>query len=452
MCGLLFIRNREGKACKAIQRRFRQQKERGVNGFGYLTVKNGMIEHVARSTNENGIMDALKKETSNTILFHHRTPTSTENYEEVTHPFFISDERFKHDYYIIHNGVISNWEVLYEKYKKDGYRFLTEMKEYSSVAFPNIENSLYEFDEEIKINDSETLAINLAQYFEGMTDTIEARGTIAFIAVKATKDGKVLELIYGHNGGNPLTLEKDKTVFALRSKGGKDLPVDIMYFMDWNTGDTVEKEVKIGEFYGRRTGFNTDKRSPVNVPSREIETEVMNMWEDMKGNVRHLHPDHPALPPKQLAAPLTDGMREMTDAYERSVHRDDDREYGDPQYAHDADSDFDGPSDEIEYGDITEIIAETEVERVLFEGVGESDQVKELRKDLRKTLYELRGASIERDEARGMCLLAAKAYKEGKHPITELEAAKSILQTANKQFDELRKEVLNITSELSAWQ
>ena len=436
MCGILFLTSKEARANKAVAKRYRQQRARGTNGYGYLTIKDGKIENVARNTTENGIMHTLKHETAPAILFHHRTPTSTPNYAEVTHPFYINDDRFAHDYYIIHNGVISNWEAMYEEYKKEGYKFVTEMCEASSVRFPNIDNTCYEFDPEIRINDSEALAINLARYFEGMTETIMARGTIAFIAVQTDKAGNVERIMWGHNDGNPLKIEQDKTLFCLRSEGnGTNVPVDIIYTKDWHTGEVTEQPVKIGDYYARKTGFDHTR----DVPAR-------SMWDEAeeKTTERHLHPTHPMLPMGQ-------SIKEMGQAMARTKAREDDMtgEYAggpsEPGYNSAYWSDFDPENSAPSYYD--DMIQDNEVDRMLGENMGESEQAQELRKDLRKALYEAGAAAQELSDARELLRAAIRDTL----PITELESARAMVQTANEQLNVAKREINNITAELSAY-
>lgn len=449
MCGILFCTSTEARTCRAVHKRYKKQRARGTNGFGYVTIKDGQIEHVQRSTTENEILEPLRHETAPSIMFHHRTPTSTPNYWEATHPFFISDPRFKSDYYIIHNGVISNWEALYEKYKSDGYQFKTEMRESSSVRFPNIDDSRYEFDEEIKINDSEALAIDLAKYFEGLSIEIESRGSIAFIAVKTTKDGKVEQLIYGHNGGNPMIKEQDKTLFCLKSEGhGDKVPVDVIHYMNWQTKEVTTEDKDIGSYYGRTTGFQGTK----DVPPRSTtpwQKQADGTYKPPEDHVRHLHPTHPILP-GQMQGSLKEvgaAMARTKMLEEARVAKDDERiadfEDRDHNVARPTEH-YLGNHDEPDY---QAAVTEAEVDRLLGEIENEPEEVQELRKDLRRALYNADAAQHEVDDAKA-CL---RAVINVSGSIEDSEAAASLLSAAEAELASCRREINNVTAELSAW-
>lgn len=454
MCGILFCTSTEAKTCKAIHRRYKKQRSRGINGFGYLTIKGDRVEHLERATTEDMILSKLKNETAPSILFHHRTPTSTPNYVEATHPFFISDPRFNSDYYIIHNGVISNWEALFEKYKKDNYIFRTEMREASSVRFPHIEDSRYEFDEEIKINDSEALAIDLAKYFENLSDTIESRGSIAFIAIKATKDGKIQQLIYGHNDGNPLKIEKDNTLMCLKSDGhGENVPVDIIHYMDWDTKNIVLEPKQIGDYYGRKTmGYNT----PTNVPPRSSSNPSLwtkkadGTW-GAPDHVRHLHPTHPLLPGslKEMGAAMarTKSLEDANAVAEHSEGKDDERA-SDFEQSQDARVEYeDSALENYDHTDYDEMSTEAGINILLGEMNNDSPEATFLRKDLRRAAYNAGGAQREVEDARD-CL---KAVIASSGSIEDMEAARGLLQAAETSLSEYRREINNISAELSAW-
>lgn len=306
MCGILFARSLNGsKVQKAIKRRFQQQKTRGTQGFGYVTIDMGLVQGVERSAHEGGIMEALRHENAPAILFHHRTPTSVSNYKETTHPFFISDDRFKYDYYVVHNGSVQNWQTIYEKYKTQGFVFRTEVHKNQTISFPNQGNKVTQLENKIEINDSETLAYDLAHYFEGMSTKLESRGAIAFVALQVDKkSGQIYQLIWGRNEGNPLRVEKDKTLFCLRSegKGTEEVPVDTFHYMDYVTGEITTEKDNVGEFYGRRgAGYNvpTDSRGSTTDRDDDYVKKDVKQIAQHSGRSTHervLEPSHPMLP------------------------------------------------------------------------------------------------------------------------------------------------------------
>src|ERR1700684_2229755 len=98
MCGIIAVITKNGKrASKPVIKRYRKQSYRGKSGFGYVSItKEGYIDEHIRSRTEDNILEALAYDNNPTIIFHHRAPTSTENYAETAHPFLISDPRLKY--------------------------------------------------------------------------------------------------------------------------------------------------------------------------------------------------------------------------------------------------------------------------------------------------------------------------------------------------------------------
>ena len=147
MCGIIYANNLKGQPARdMIITQYEAQKSRGTNGFGYIaTSKPATVSH---STTEAGILKSLKKEKSNEILFHHRTPTSTENVLKSCHPFKIKGKSGK-TYYIAHNGVIHNDDDLKETHNASGLNYSSE-------------------EASGKFNDSEALAHDIMLYLEGL--------------------------------------------------------------------------------------------------------------------------------------------------------------------------------------------------------------------------------------------------------------------------------------------
>ncbi len=251
MCGILYCeRHDKLPVAKLLKKRFENQKARGLSGFGYIPIENGKVNRIERATTENEIMELLKKETSNAILFHHRKPTSTPNYVETTHPICVENDSLKHNYYVIHNGVLSNEDVLKGEHEKEGFEYTTEYKNIEMIKFFKRE---YFKTEKVEFNDSEAFAIELALYMENKKKFITARGTISFIAVQTDKKQNVVKILYGHNDGNPLVEERIGNKgghFVLKSAGeGVQKPANIIYIRDFKTGDVVEEHVDIGYYY-----------------------------------------------------------------------------------------------------------------------------------------------------------------------------------------------------------
>lgn len=263
MCGLIATFSKKGKkVCKSVMKKYKAQESRGTNGFGYVAVYKNKI-NVGRSTDEKGIRDQIMKETSGMIMFHHRKPTSTPNVIEATHPIFVSNEELDHDYFVVHNGVLSNETELKKVHEGLGYVYNTIIETETMTHYVSKHTGNKYFNSIAKVekfNDSESLAIEVARMLDGMTRKIDAIGTIAFIAYKVSKeDGSIVSMHYGHNSGNPLTLIDNKDYFCLASVGGTDVPEDILYSLSLSgktMGDLTEVAMPIGYTNSwKRDGF-----------------------------------------------------------------------------------------------------------------------------------------------------------------------------------------------------
>jgi len=447
MCGILFVSAREGRnAVKPTLRRWRKQKHRGSEGFGYVTIdQNNKIGEVMRATTGTEIEKMLRQETAKHIMFHHRMPTSTPNYVEATHPLVVQWNKLDHDYYIVHNGVISNWQETFEKYKTEGYVFRTEFHQYKAEEFVN-SKKVYSEDPEIKINDSESFAIDLAMFLDGKKDAIESVGSIAFIAIQTDKNSYVKKIFWGHNYRNPLLLEQDNTVFALRSMGGssKDVKTDVLFSLEWDTGEIIEKSINIGY------GFAVDKTKGSNDWERYWPKEKTTGFNTAKtkeidqGITRFLDPNYPMLPDGMVASPI-----KTKDMWERE------REQPAEDYSDDYDYDFleergaDEPSIiEIFGGDddaqkklMQEIVEMSEYKQ------GDPDHIRTLRSELRNALYDYARSQNEYHDA----ILLIKESKGDNYDHREKDAAWGLLEAARADVADCRKNVDATAAELTAW-
>lgn len=244
MCGLIYGQRKDNMPVgKAIVKRYQKQKMRGREGFGFITIDKGKISGIERFEKEDEALDALEKSRSSSILFHHRTPTSTPNYKDMTHPIVVKNDMLDKDYYLVHNGVIQNEDDLKAKHESMGFKYTTEMTETHTVKTISgtTEKSYYQF------NDSESLAIEVALFLDGKQKTIEAEGSIAFICIEAEKDGTVLNIHYGRNLGNPLVVEDNNDLFFLKSTGdGVKVDEDEIITLNYVTGKQVINPVNVG--------------------------------------------------------------------------------------------------------------------------------------------------------------------------------------------------------------
>jgi len=245
MCGIIHVKKLDPnkKACKTVRKRFEAQRTRGTDGFGFVEIKNGVVVGVHRARTEKEIMKKLMESTAEEILFHHRIPTSTPNFVEATHPIFVSNKLLKHDYYVIHNGVISNDDAMREDHLKLGFEYTTDIT-------TKYETAQYIYTGDVIWNDSEAMAIDFAWSVERNVP-MDSVGSIALIALQVEKGtGKVLNLMWGRNLGNPLKMQKNDELFSLSSETGESVDDDKLFVMNYETFEIVEIKKEIGEYHG----------------------------------------------------------------------------------------------------------------------------------------------------------------------------------------------------------
>ena len=258
MCGLIHVKRTSGTpAFKAVLKRYHKQKARGSEGFGFVELLDGHVIGVQRAEDEKDIIKLLEKSIADEIIFHHRTPTSTPNLVEATHPIIVKNKSLKYNWYIIHNGIIYNDSELKKEHETDGFKYTTLIKK----QFVTVKNT---YTSEM-FNDSESLAIDFAKSIENNT-LMKSRGSIALIALcveKKTK--KALKLYFARNTQNPLCLEiqgkKDTRDFmAISSESGKDLKENTLFTYDYQRDDITEEFKTIGTTisYGNYSDYDDD--------------------------------------------------------------------------------------------------------------------------------------------------------------------------------------------------
>lgn len=245
MCGIAYVYTAKGRASKLAFQRYIQQKKRGSEGYGAVCVSHRIVNKVYRSEQEEGIKSILGNK-SDMILFHHRRPTSTPNFEECTHPIFVSNELLEYDYYVTHNGVISNALELKTRFNKLGFNYLTEVEE----VYKTRNNKTYT-TKIIKFNDSESLAIDLAIAIEEGKKSLDSKGTIAFVAMQVNKESKVVEnIFYGRNLNSPLVVQKKDGNIIIASEGEGDIvAMHTLFCFDTSTKIITSTKLDVGTNY-----------------------------------------------------------------------------------------------------------------------------------------------------------------------------------------------------------
>lgn len=260
MCGIVYVKRLDGKyACKMVSKRYHNQKKRGQQGFGFVSLKNGEIQKYARREEEKDIIRILDLEFSDEILFHHRLPTSTANVREAAHPIKVSHPMLKYDYFVVHNGIIHNDTELKKEHEVLGFEYNTELTTTIKSRTQEIIAQSSEW------NDSEALAIEMAIAIESGLDKIGTRGPIACICLQTKKNStKATRLFFGRNFGNPLRAKFDETYISLTSEGdGELVEVDKLFSFDYRTLTVEGRDFKFGNSYtysGRNSYRDEDYR------------------------------------------------------------------------------------------------------------------------------------------------------------------------------------------------
>lgn len=248
MCGLVAVYSKKGKkASQQVFQIYKNQAGRGRQGYGYVAIQDGKLVSIQRAKTEEEIKKLLMKEEAGLILFHHRAPTSTKNTVGTTHPIFVSNPELEYDYYLAHNGVITNDTFLKSKHERLGYKYTTEFHEHVVATYNDGRSEVLDTETAV-FNDSECLAIEFARYVEGKEDRINTVGEAAFWAISLEKGtNNVLNVYLGKNKGRDLKLIKNKKWFGFSSESGKDIKDMKLYTINFEDLDIYESDLVMDE-------------------------------------------------------------------------------------------------------------------------------------------------------------------------------------------------------------
>ncbi|MFA7301786.1 MAG: hypothetical protein WC069_05770 [Candidatus Shapirobacteria bacterium] len=229
MCGIIAAFNTNPKrkiesANDFVIDQYQEQFERGTRGFGIIRIDKKREIEIDRACEPTKFLMDLYTKKSNMIIAHHRTPTSTENKLNQTHPMYVSDKSLKHDYLVVHNGIVGNTKELHDKHEKLGFIYNTEYSR--ELDYPN-----YTYKQD-KWNDSESIAIEIALFIENKTEEIEMDNNAAFIVLQLEKKTlKAKEVFFGRNGiGSCLNMSKSKGKLRISSEGeGEEVEVNKLF-------------------------------------------------------------------------------------------------------------------------------------------------------------------------------------------------------------------------------
>lgn len=236
MCGVIAAfsksTNKKKKAPEVNQfiiEQFEEQHNRGTRGFGIIRIAKNMSIEIDRACETSKFLLDLYMNKASMIIAHHRTPTSTDNKLDQTHPIYVSNKILEHDYLVVHNGIISNDNELYKKHEELGFLYTTEYLETSIYHETNIK----------KFNDSEALAIELALFIEKKISAIGVENNAAFIILQLNKTtNKATKVLFGKNETGELNIQQENNSILLSSEGpGTEVEANKLF--SFNPNDTT---------------------------------------------------------------------------------------------------------------------------------------------------------------------------------------------------------------------
>lgn len=248
MCGIALCISKKGKHTgRRMWDIYKKQDHRGKQGYGFISIRGGKIHQLFRGKTEYEAKEALVRDNSEIILFHHRFPTSTKNVLGATHPIFVSHDELEYDYYVAHNGVIVNDDELKKKHNELGYVYTTEFTEKTIVTYKD--GRTEDVSSLVPVyNDSEALAIELARFIEYKDERIHVRGGAAFWGVKVRKNSNdVVSLFFGKNYGRDLCIEDTNKWYIIASETGEDLEDMKLWETSVDGKDWTERELLMDE-------------------------------------------------------------------------------------------------------------------------------------------------------------------------------------------------------------
>lgn len=271
MCGIIAVRRWDGISAKKVAMRlYRKQKERGQEGFGFISMLGNKIEKFRKSESETPILKELQETIGTDVVFHHRKPTSTPNFWEAAHPIHVSHPMLKYDYFVVHNGSLleADSKRFKESHDKLGFEYKTLIRQCWETR-----NGARRYGDE-KWNDSEAFAIELAIDLDGPMKTMRGTwGKIAFVCIQYDKvNNKAVKMYWGRNNGSPLFFRQTDRYYAITSVGeGKEIDNDVLYSYDYASNKYEDRKYDLGYssyskgYYGGYSGHDYREDAPRNV-------------------------------------------------------------------------------------------------------------------------------------------------------------------------------------------
>lgn len=242
MCGIIGAfndnKNQKENVNEWVIDTLQNQIDRGEKGFGIIFIDKSLKVIIKRACELTKTMLDLYMNNAKMIILHHRNPTSSANKLSQTHPILVENKSLKYKYYVVHNGIVSNDEDVKKAHKQLGFEYTTEY-----------EKRWFSANSDIKFNDSECIAIELARYIEKKTDTMAIIGSAAFIGLQVDKKtNKALNVYFGRNNGCPLNLAASRGKIRLSSEGqGTAITENFLYSFNLKDFKIKKRKMTIGK-------------------------------------------------------------------------------------------------------------------------------------------------------------------------------------------------------------
>lgn len=266
MCGIIAAFDKRAKAedvNEIIVNQYEEQYSRGQEGFGGIFIKKNGEYAVTRATEPVKALLDLYANPSKMIIFHHRTPTSSDNHLDQTHPILVSDGSLKHDYLVVHNGVVSNSDELKKIHEESGMRYRT--------AYTNGKGI-------VEYNDTESIAIELAKFIEGGTEEIGTSSSAAFIAAQIDKKtNKIIQIFFGRSSFAVLNVHSSPGRIEISSEGkGAEVETDKLWSFSLDNLKLKSQPLCFKAY--AYTGYTAEDHDYIGLESKEPHYSDSRTW------------------------------------------------------------------------------------------------------------------------------------------------------------------------------
>jgi len=255
MCGIVGYIGKKNQAVDFIISGLEALEYRGYDSAGLAT----FVEDKARYIKKSGRVQNIKSEVNNSSLGkssiaigHTRWATHGSPTTQNSHPHFNKDKTI----FVVHNGIIENYQVIKDKLIKEGYLFVSNT---DTEVIPHLID--FHLKNQKNFNNAFTLAIK------------ELSGAYAIAAINTQTPDK----IYVARLSSPLVVGVGKKEHFIASDPGPllDSTKKVIYLDDYETAEISAKNIKI---------HNYKKSSQITRQAEELDFSIA---ESQLGDFKH---------------------------------------------------------------------------------------------------------------------------------------------------------------------